>query len=196
MKGKSGRLTILALAGLWAVVLGRRADEGHELAPTPESEALWQGYPATVPLRSFAKHQIARDVIAGERSLGEAAALFRELNRLAPALPDSSRIEASFFGPQSIGSHSEEELLCWQVITWVRSPWLDGTPGREAAAIRLEAEVRTMLQDGAGIRLPGAGSLVSAQELLARARNALTPSQWQAYLGRGEGAGRGAERHR
>jgi hypothetical protein len=190
MKVRSGRLFVPALVGLSAVVLGWRPDEAPEVTPTPAAAAPSEGWSSTVPARIFAKRLIARDVVAGGRSLLEAAALFRELNRLPPKLPDMP-LGYPIVWTQPGPARSAEEQLCWQVISWVRSTQTEEMPGREDVAVRLEAEVQVMLWDPGAIRLPDAQSLTPVRELLDRARGAMTRSQWEAYRGRHAGGGEG-----
>src|SRR5262245_54144029 len=55
----------------------------RELVSECDSSPYWT---ATSQLRMFAKNHIARDLIDGRWSLFEAAALFRELDRLHPKI--------------------------------------------------------------------------------------------------------------
>jgi hypothetical protein len=135
-------------------------------------------------LSNFAKAQLARDVVVGRRSLWEAAALFAGLNRRPFGSPGWSRhaLDAALRLPPD-PLRPDEERLCWQVIAWVRSPSTQGMPGRERAAVRLEAELRAALWGG-GVRLPDPRSLESTRELLARARDSLSEPEWDAMRGR------------
>src|SRR5262249_30190005 len=74
----------LTLAGAVAVVCCPRTPDPAEVPPPAEAEVLAERVPETAVLRVNAKKLIAREVVAGRRSLLEAAALFRELNRLPP----------------------------------------------------------------------------------------------------------------
>jgi hypothetical protein len=190
MKGKSGLLFVFAVAWLVALVLGRRPGPANEPAPTPVITTLTQGWPAAIPLRITAKRQIAREVIAGERSLLESAALFRELNRLPPRLPDLCPGDPLMRAVRGASPGGDEEL-CVQVISWVRSSSPGEMPGRDAAAARLEAEFLALVRDGGAIRLPDAASVTPVQDLIARARNAMTQAEWEACLGRPDGGGAG-----
>jgi hypothetical protein len=188
MKVKSGHAFLFAYAGLVAVILGRRPGESTDRSPQAAVAPLEEGWPATVPLRLFAKREIAREVIAGERSFLESAALFRELNRLPPRLPNLCPGDP-VMGAVRAGSPDDEEQLCGQVISWVRASPTDEVPRREAVVARLEAEFRALLQDQGTIRLPDARSVTPVQDLLARARNALTRAEWEACLGRPDAGG-------
>ena len=102
----------------------------------PVDEPLAAGFPEIVTLRTLAKDRIAEDVVAGRRTLLEAAALFRELNRLPPEPLKPSWIDPSL----RIPADTEEGWLCRQVIERVRLE-LRREPDRAAAAVaRLEAE--------------------------------------------------------
>jgi len=184
MKVQSRRLFLFTLAGPLAVVLAWRPGAPDEPAPAPADAAPGDRWPATTPLRILAKRQITREVIAGRRPLAEAAALFRELNRVPP---DVSRFDI-FTGAPIDPSSSAEERLCRQVVAWVGSVMHhEPVPGREAVLARLEAELREMLGQPGGVRLPDSGAVASGPELLARVRDGLTPAERRDFLGDPQG---------
>jgi hypothetical protein len=173
MKGKFSRLVPLAVAGLLAIVLGWRSDEAMDVTQGAVVSAPAERVSDGVVVRSYAKRQVVRDVVAGRHSLLTAAALFRELDRLPPEPPDlSPEALDQLLGLPPSPSRSADERRCWQVILWVHSAQTEGLPGREAAATRLEAELWERLLSRGGLRLPDAGSLPPVRELLAQARDA------------------------
>jgi hypothetical protein len=125
-------------------------------------------------LRVMAKRHIAREAAAGTRSLVQAAALFRILNRHPPALLVRVRLS----GP----AHSEEEELCWQVIrryvTSQESDW----PEVAAAVARLEAELQEELRRHGAVQLPDPAGLPSAEQLLEEAQATMTEAERRACL--------------
>jgi hypothetical protein len=172
MRVFSQRLVTLAVVGYLAYVLGRHAAPPPEALPTwPEGPQL-EALPDTVYLRFYAKGQIARDAAAGRRSLFEAAALFRELNRLPPALPELSYSDRF---DTTLVVHNDEERLCRQVIWWVGATITrDGFPERVEATQRLLKDVlRAEIQKSGTIRLPEPATLEPAGELLERCRDML-----------------------
>jgi hypothetical protein len=129
----------------------------------------------TVDLRSHAKLQIGREVAAGQRSLVEAAVLFRELNRLPPAAFDLTLLDgipSALRAPVS----SDEDRLCRQVVECVHHVLWSEVSWEAAveAVARLESEFRAAPREHGVIRLPDPSGLTPVQELLdaARARHA------------------------
>jgi hypothetical protein len=125
--------------------------------------------------------QLAREVAAGQRSLVEAAALFRELNRLSP---DVSALTTPDFDPSPLSDpvHTKEERLCRQVVQWVDTLRLVASPEyADAAVARLNAEYRELRKHGE-IRLPDSSSLPSNQTLLEFARKAMPEVERRALL--------------
>jgi hypothetical protein len=170
------RLILVAFAtvGVVAVVLGRRAPEPNPDPPAPQCEVITPPFPESMTLRYLAKQRLAREAAVGQRSLVEAAALFRELNRLPPRLDSSA---------MCLPGQSEEEQLCIQVIAYVAKPENDWPPATvEAAVARLEAELRTEKQRAGGVVLPSPAGLPTADELVERARTRLTEAQRRALL--------------
>jgi hypothetical protein len=188
MKGKFSRLVPLAVAGLLAAVLAWRSDEAMDVTQAPVVSAPAERVSDAVVVRSYAKRQVVRDIVAGRHSLLTAAALFRELDRLPPEPPDLAPESLDqLLGLPPAPSRSADERRCWQVIIWVRSAQTDGLSGRDAAAARLEAELWERMLSREGLRLPDAGSLPPIRELLAQARDAMAESQRNAGRGRAGG---------
>jgi hypothetical protein len=133
--------------------------------PLPPDEFVRPGLSREAKLRIFAKAVVARDAAEGRLTLPEAGALFRELNRLPPAVPTP--------GPLA---QAEEERLCRQVIHYARVAPL-GPPGQAGAAARLEAELQVALQAPGGLRLPDAAALPPLAGLLDRAYETLIEYQ-------------------
>jgi hypothetical protein len=125
----------------------------------------------TVVMRMDAKRQIALDVAAGRRSLVEAAALFRELNRLPPAAADLTVGDREEFVLHA-AVHNDEERLCRQVVEWVYWTLLKhvSAESAEEAVARLEAEFRAAPRADGVIRLPDPSALTPLQNLLDPAR--------------------------
>jgi hypothetical protein len=158
------------LAVVVAIVLGRRVVEmpvrPHSTDPaideraSPEAEVLM--------LRIRAKHRIVEDLVHGRRSLVEAAALFRELDRLPP--------QAKYFAdlypdpPLRLASLTEEEQYCIAVITYARNSLRVIRPDQaEAVTGRLVAEFWAERCERGEVRLPEATALAPVHELLERA---------------------------
>jgi hypothetical protein len=96
---------------------------------------------------SAEKRRLAGEVIAGQLSLLEAAARFRDLDERPPAACRRG-LRAAFPGA------SDDECHCRAVLSYVREE-LWHRPGADpAAADRLEAELRALLERG-DPRLPG-----------------------------------------
>jgi hypothetical protein len=127
------------------------------LPPGPESQ--------TITRRILAKEQLARDLIAGGRSLWETAALFRELNRLTPRALEPPALSSS------PAPGAEERRLVQQVIAYVRMESHAEPDGGKAVVGRLEAEVASERAKHGMIRLPQRATLVPVQELLDRRRS-------------------------
>jgi hypothetical protein len=154
---------------LTALLVCRPPEPAAPLPPPdadPEAAALAAPWPDVVPLRLVAKLQIARAVADGRRSLWEAAALFRELNRLPPARGKPPEIVTHAHIPMD----TEAGWLCRQVAEHVHGA-LREEPERAAAVVaRLEAEFFAELRAHGAIRLPDPVSLEPVEHLLAQAR--------------------------
>jgi hypothetical protein len=112
-----------------------------------ESSAESKGITA----RITAKYRVADEVIAGRKSLLQAAAAFRSLDERWPraAAPCATFSDAA----------SEEEAYCLKVICYVRN---EAPPERVVElANRLQAELDAMLRNGA-LRLPDSGDASSS----------------------------------
>lgn len=159
---------ILAVVGVF--VLGRRVAEmpvrPHSTDPAideragPETEAL--------VLRIRAKDRIVEDLVLGRRPLVEAAALFRELDRVPPqakylAVPDPDP-------PLRLASPTEEEWYCNAVITYARNSLRVMQPDQaEAVTGRLVAEFWAERCERGEVRLPVVTAPEPVRELLKRA---------------------------
>jgi hypothetical protein len=173
----------LAFSGALAVVYCPRAPEPNESLVPSETKAWMKALPEVVTLRAIAKDQVSREVALGLRSLREAAALFRELNRLPPE-PEEPTLWSGADPPPSFPGRTDEERLCRQVVAHVRVTLRHGAPDRAAAVVaRLEAEFWEELRQHGAIRLPDPSFLPPVQELLEQARKAMTEAKRQAPHG-------------
>jgi hypothetical protein len=159
----------LALAAALAVALPvafcRPAPDTGPPAGRP-SELLLDGWPEVVTLRAAAYEQIARDVADGQRSLFQAAGLFRALNRLPPTV-DHPPADAPHL---TIPTDTEAGWLCRQVVVWVPAA-LHAEPDRAAAVVaRMTAAFFAELRAHGTVRLPDPASLEPVPELLEQAR--------------------------
>jgi hypothetical protein len=160
-------LVCVLLTVVVAFVLGRCVVEmpvrPHSTDPAideragPESEAL--------VLRIRAKDRIVEDLVLGRRSLVEAAALFRELDRLPPqakylAIPDPDP-------PLRLVSPTEEEQYCTAVITYARNSLRVMQPDQaEAVTGRLVTEFWAERCERGEVRLPVVTAPEPVRELL------------------------------
>src|SRR5262249_42174568 len=105
-----------------------------DLVPECDSSPYWT---ETSQLRMFAKNRIARDLIDGRWSLFEAAALFRELDRLHPKIETLACIDGC--DPNhSFPERTDAERLCRNVFFYVRSVLEDHPSDLEQVRARLE----------------------------------------------------------
>jgi hypothetical protein len=108
--------------------------------------------------RFDAKREIARDLIAGRRSLLEAAALFGELNRMPPeALSLDWQDSAPF--PLGAPVRTDDERLCLKVANWVRGTISNNPALLEEVLVRLEAEYRAEQTKHGTVKLPDPATL-------------------------------------
>jgi hypothetical protein len=181
MKLTPAKLSVVPVAVVLTALLVCRPPLPDLPPEPPVSAALAEAAPDVVALRLVAKLQIAREVADGRRTLWEAAALFRELNRLPPEPAKPTHVVS----PVHIPVDTEEGWLCRQVVESVRVA-LYQEPDRAAAVVaRLEAEFFAELRRRGTVRLPEASSLEPVRELLQRTRTGLTEAQRQALLGPG-----------
>lgn len=183
MRVSPHKFLTVALVGSLAIVFVRCPSDPIE-PPSPqyvdpEAEALAAGVPEIVPLRLIAKDLITQDVIAGRRSIWEAAALFRELNRLPPEPAKPSLFDPSL----SIPADTEEEWLCRDVAVRVSAELCDEPERASAITGRLEAEFFAETFQHGAIRLPEPSSLTPVSELLEQARRRLTDARRQSDRG-------------
>jgi hypothetical protein len=160
----------LALA-LWSAHSGRPRTRP---APGESTEKLCE----RVACRVFAKELLTREVIAGRRSLFEAAALFGALNQLPPL---------AWASPGPAAGPTDEERLCRQVIARVAGALFERPAEAKAVTERLEAELSEELRKRGVIRLPCASSVGPVEELMARARVAYEAQRGTCALGPPEG---------
>ena len=165
------KVLVGALVGAFVatfIVPAPRRDE----PPVAVSENLGDMVPTTMRLRLLAKRRIAYEAAASRRSLVEAAALFRELNRLPPAAPDLALGDWDETLLR-VPVRTDEERLCRQVVEWVyRVLRSEVSPESAAEAVeRLEAEWQEVLRRHGAIRLPDSAVQPPVQELLEAARS-------------------------
>jgi hypothetical protein len=166
-------LTLTLAAAAAAALVVRHAAEPTRPDPPRWWEEVVEPVPETIRLRALAKRQIAREAASGSRPLVEAAALFRELNRLPPE-PRPACLA-------SLPGRTEEERLCREVILFVNQREDDWPAAAAAEAVaRLEDELRRELSRDGGIRLPDPAGLPPAAELLERARAGMTEAERRA----------------
>jgi hypothetical protein len=176
-------LILLTFAFAWSAVsvVGRRAGEPEEPDPCSWDEVADEQISEVVILRILAKQHLTSEVAAGRQPLLEAAALFRELNRLPPALHPVDH--------PSLAGRSEDELLCRHVIAYVAArdgDWPESAA--EAAVARLEAELQEELRRHGAIHLPDPAGLPSAPELLEQTRARMTEAERRMMLPARRGA--------
>lgn len=163
-------LAFVAAAGLFFALRPRppEPDDPPDADPTEQLSEV-------VHLRIQAKARIAREVIAGRRPLLEAAALFRELDRLPPV----AEVQFGWIPVRlPFPTRTEEEKYCRSVAVWVwtwstnaRTPGDDSADERAAAAVaRLVAEFENERGRCGAIRLPDSSALESAAALIERVR--------------------------
>jgi hypothetical protein len=149
---------LLAVAFAAAASLGRAwhplaeplAPPATDAEPGPDNRELC----ALFQSRSESKRQVARDLLAGQVSLTQAAARFGELNARPP------ETDASLFP-----GATEEERLCRQVIQFATKelegkPEDGGRPTAESVACRrrLEGELQALLERGPVLLPPPPGA--------------------------------------
>ncbi len=145
MKRWTIRVAALAIPAALAAGIGFRL-AGASRGPTgPARVSLMELAAVPSVLKRFeTKQRVVRDVIAGRRSLLEAAAAFKALDDAGPPCPGWVTLEP----PPGV---SVDENYCRMVIKWVRVIAPDER-GDEAAC-PLEAELHDRLRDGT-LQLP------------------------------------------
>jgi hypothetical protein len=165
---------VMALSVVSAFV--RRSPEPLEVPDGRKSEAgpgaIGEALPEVAFLRRFAKDFVAGEVVEGRRSAVEAAAVFRELDRLRPT-PEEILQPAGGAIPIP-----DEERYRQQVINWV-SAFLPEEPRHRAEAVlaRVEAEFREASRETGALQLPAVAGLEPVEQLLARVKSTLTAAQ-------------------
>jgi hypothetical protein len=160
-------LALALAAGALPLALSRcRLPEDLPPPPSDTIEQVEEGYSEAQALRLVAKDRIARDTADGRVSLLEAAALFRELNRLPPARGKPPEIVTRVHIPMD----TEAGWLCRQVAEHVHVALREEPDRAEAAVARLEAEFRAVSRAAGALRLPDASALPPVRDLLRQAR--------------------------
>ena len=147
------RCVVLALISLVAGLLGIMVflwsctDFWRVLAEEDDRTAALAAWTDAMAYKTQARERIAREVIAGRRSLVQGAACFRVLNQIsADHMP---RLRAFYPGC------SDEECLCLQVIARVEAILTVERPEQaEGIATRLRAELEAELRLTGKIHLP------------------------------------------
>jgi hypothetical protein len=169
MRVSPRKFLAVAIAVALPVVYCRHPAGPDELLPPGEAEPPAPAWPDLLDA-TVARSLIARDAAAGRRTLLEAAALFRELNQLPPAVSAPAHADPNS-PPLTIPRDTEEARLCRQVILYAHFALRSVAPGREDAAVaRLEAEFFAELRAHGAVRLPDPSALEPVEELLQQAR--------------------------
>jgi hypothetical protein len=121
-------------------------------------------------LRIRAKDRIVQDLASGRSSLLEAAALFRELDRVPPEVAYPAVLYPA--PPLQLESPTAEERYCILVINYVRNTLRGSEPERaRALAEQLVEEFWAAKGRPEGVRLPDVTGREPVRELLERARS-------------------------
>jgi hypothetical protein len=158
---------VLLAVGRWGpLVTDRSPDPASARADRDDANA------ATIKrihLRIRAKELLVEDLAAGKRSLLETAALFRELDRIPPAV---SRPDPVIDPPIRPENPTEDEWQCLWVLAYTRTLLQVTHPDREASVTdRLVREFEAERRDRGTVRLRDPQSLESVPTILARARD-------------------------
>ena len=138
---------ILPLALAAAVAVGAAA-RTRRPDPPRACSVLVIGPNEAMGARLKAKQAITSDVMAGRRTLLDAATAFQALDPDGYPYPEARSAQ---YGPDC----SEEEAYCHMVIAWVRVGAPEGK--RNELSDPLEAELAARLRDGT-LRLPQGGA--------------------------------------
>jgi hypothetical protein len=169
MRAAPRKFLAVALVVALPVVYCRQPPGPDELLPPGEAEPPAPAWP-DVQAAIVARARLAREAAAGRRTLAEAAALFRELNR-RPPVTDPPAYADPDGPPLTIPRDTEEGRLCRQVIQYAYFALRSEAPGRaDAAVARLEAEFFAECRAHGAVRLPDPASLEPVEELLKQAR--------------------------
>jgi hypothetical protein len=166
------------LAACPAVVFVRCPAGSNDPPAAADGTARSNALAEAVDLRNLARAQLAREAAAGRRPLLEAAALYRELNRLTPrAAPP--RFVAPRDPLADLPLETEEALLCRQVVLYADAIFREEGRDQEATAAvaRLAAEFHAELRSHGTIRLPDPPPGEPVEELLRQARARLAEQQ-------------------
>jgi hypothetical protein len=164
---------VLALATVAAVVTFRGGPGPDTPADAIATDAaLIAPWPEVVRLRALAKDRLAREVAAGRLPLLEAAALFRELDRVPPSV-EPARLDGAD-ASVLIPGRSDAERWCQRVLAHVQAALGDRPAERAEAEDRVVAEFFRVLRADGAVRLPDPFGLPTAEELLTQTRAGLS----------------------
>jgi hypothetical protein len=169
MRAAPRKFLAVTLVVALPVAFCRRPPESDSLPPLGEAEPPAAAWPDLLA-GHCARARLARDAAAGRRTLAEAAALFRELNRRPPATAPPADADPNG-PPLTIPLDTEEGRLCRQVILSAYYALRSEAPGRaDAAVARLEAEFFAERRAHGALRLPDPVMLEPVEEVLKQAR--------------------------
>jgi hypothetical protein len=169
MRVSPRKFLAVALAVALPVAFCRQPPGPDELLPPGGAEPPAAEWPDLLA-GHCARALLARDAAAGRRTLAEAAALFRELNRRPPTTVPPAYADPNG-PPLTIPRDTEEARLCRQVILSAYYALRSVAPGRaDAAVARLEAEFFAERRAHGAVRLPDPATLEPVEELLQQAR--------------------------
>jgi hypothetical protein len=164
------------LAVLVLLAVGRWNPRMTDRSPDPASASADRddSHAATIKriqLRIRAKEQLVEDLAAGKRTLLQTAALFRELDRIPPAV---SRPDPVIDPPIRLENPTEDEWQCLWVLAYTRTLLQVTHPDREVSVTdRLVKEFEVERRDRGTVRLPDPQPLGSVSAILARSREDL-----------------------
>jgi hypothetical protein len=179
MRVSPHKFLAVLLAACPAVVFLRCPTGPDEPPGTGSGKAVQPGEQfEAVDVRSLARTRLALEAATGRRSLLEAAALYRQLNRLPPRASPPRFVDRG--DPRAdLPLGSEEALLCRQVVIYADAALREERRDREAeaAVTRLGAEFYAELRARGTVRLPEPATLGPIHELLEQARARLAEQQ-------------------
>jgi hypothetical protein len=169
MRAAPRKFLAVALVVALPVAYCRQPPGPDELLPPGEAEPPAPAWPDVLD-GTVARSLLALDAAAGRRTLLEAAALFRELNRRPPVTDPPAYADPNG-PPLTIPLDTEEGRLCRQVIRHAYYALRSEAPGRaDAAVARLEAAFFAELRAHGAVRLPDPSALEPVEDLLQQAR--------------------------